>query len=77
MNAPLKTTEYGPLDEAAYRHQALLLRSLHWARPVMLAGREVYIHTVSASLSGGHIEMTVYMTGDPTPTPSKLIEVKP
>lgn len=76
MNAPLNSTEYGPLDEAVYRHQSLLLRSLHCARPVMLDGRQQYIHTISASQDGGHIEMTVYMAGDPTPISSTSIEVK-
>ncbi len=68
--------DYAPLDQETYRHQALLLRSLHCARPVHLEGREGFIHTLSSSQAGGRVEMTVYLAGDPAPVDSARITVE-
>ena len=67
MSTALAAVDYAPLDQETYKLHALLLRSLHCARPVILDGRRAYIHTLTASLAGGRIEMTAYMTGDETP----------
>lgn len=67
MRGAITAPDYAPLDQDEYKRQALLLRSLHCARPVMFDGRQAYIHTLSASVAGGRIEMTAYLTGDPTP----------
>lgn len=75
MSEGIKTTEFGPLDEGTYKHQALLLRSLHCARPVIYQGRSAFIHTISASQAGGHIEMTVYLAVDPAPIDSSHISI--
>lgn len=66
---------YAPLDEATYKHQALLLRSLHCARPVKVHGRDQFIHTLSTSQAGGRIEMTVYLAGAADPVPSESVVV--
>lgn len=61
------------IDLPAYLRQAQLLRALHAARPVEHGGCRQFIHTVSAQQAGGRIEMTVYLTGDPTPIDSAQI----
>lgn len=55
---------FAPLDRAEYAHQARLLLALHSARPVLLDGRQQFLHTVRAQLAGGRIEMEVYVTGN-------------
>lgn len=67
---------YAPLDEATYKHQALLLRSLHCARPVKVDGREYFIHTLSTSQAGGRIEMTVYLAGSAAPVDGAAVVVE-
>ncbi len=69
------TSSYSPLDADVYRHQERLLRSLHCARPVKFHDKECFIHTLSLSVAGGHVEMTVYLTGDSTPIDSGKVEV--
>lgn len=76
MSVIAEVQEYASLDTDAYKHQALLLRSLHCARPVHVHGREAFIHTLTASLVGGHIEMTVYLTGDPAPVDCSQVRVE-
>lgn len=76
MSTILTSSEYAPLDPEEYKRQLLLLRSLHCARPVILDGKQAYIHTLSASQDGGHIEMTAYMTGDPTPVDATRLVVE-
>lgn len=58
------TPAFSPLDRAEYARQARLLLALHSARPVLLDGRQQFLHTVRAQLAGGRIEMEVYVTGN-------------
>ncbi len=41
-----------PLDRAEYAHQARLLLALHSARPVIIDGRQQFLHTLRAQLAG-------------------------
>jgi len=67
--------DYAPLDPDTYKHQARLLLAQHCARPVTLDGRQCHIHTASSSNKGRRVEMTVYMTGDPTPIDSAKVSI--
>jgi hypothetical protein len=75
MSAALSTPEYTALDEDAYKHQRLLLKAQHCAYPVQFDGKERFIHTLTSALAGGHVEMTVYLTGSPAPIDSAQITV--
>lgn len=58
------TPAFVPLDHVEYAHQARLLLALHSARPVLVNGRQQFLHTVRAQLAGGRVEMEVYVTGN-------------
>lgn len=63
MTGPVDAGQVEPLDSAAYRHQLLLLKSMHCTRPVLHQGRKQFIQCVTANLSGSDIGMTVYLAG--------------
>lgn len=65
-----------PLDDAAYRHQWALLKSLHCARPVLHEGLSRFINCLSANLSGSQVDMTVYLAGVKGGIDSKEIQIK-
>jgi hypothetical protein len=65
-----------PLDEAAYRHQWALLKSLHCARPVLHRGRSQFISCLTINRSGGQIEMLVYLAGVRDGIDSAAIQIK-
>ena len=76
MSPVIAAPEYAPLDQDEYKRQALLLRSLHCARPVLLDGRQQYIHTLTTSQAGGRIEMTAYLAGSPAPIDAARLVVE-
>jgi hypothetical protein len=55
------------LREATEKHELMLLRAAQTARPVIFEGRQNFIHTVHGQLYGGAFEVTVYLTGNPSP----------
>jgi hypothetical protein len=63
MTGPVDTNQDEPLDPAAYRHQLLLLKSMHCTRPVLHQGRKQFIKCMTANVSGCDIGMTVYLAG--------------
>jgi hypothetical protein len=67
------TAGYAPLDDAEYRRQARLLRALHCAYPVIHQGKQCFIQALHASLAGGHIDMDIFLTGNPAVIDSKEI----
>ena len=66
-----------PLDVDAYKHQLLLLKSAHCARPVMHHGLNRFINALSLYQDGGRVSMTVYLTGITGGIDSTEIQVKP
>ena len=67
--------QHGPLDKDAYTHQARLLLALHSARPVVVNGRQQFIHTIRAQQAGGRISMDVYLAGQAHHTDVTEIEL--
>lgn len=65
-----------PLDEATYRHQWALLKSLHCARPVLYRGQSQFIACLTINRSGSDIDMTVYLAGIRDGIGSAEIEIK-
>ena len=63
MTGPVDTSRDVPFDLDAYRHQLLLLKSLHCGRPVLHKGRAQFIQCLSANRSGCDLPMTVYLAG--------------
>lgn len=51
------------LDRSEYAHQARLLLALHSARPVIIDGRQQFLHTLRAQLTGGRVSMEAYLAG--------------
>ncbi|WP_027864283.1 hypothetical protein [Massilia alkalitolerans] len=77
MTAPVPTEQDTPLDTAAYRHQMLLLRSAHCARPVLYQDRNRFINGLSLYQDGGRVSMTVYLAGSKEGIDSTEIQIKP
>lgn len=75
MTGPVATNQDEPLDPHAFKHQLLLLKSLHCARPVLYLGRREFIKCVTANLSGCDVEMLVYLTGRAGAIDSAQIEI--
>lgn len=55
-----------PLERAEYAHQARLLLALHSARPVIIDGRQQFLHALRAQLTGGRVSMEAYLAGGAT-----------
>lgn len=64
MKEPL-TAERTSLDPDAYKHQARILQAQHYCRPVLLDGVEQFVQVASSRLTGGRVEMDVYLAGIP------------
>ena len=52
-----------PLDPQSYKHQLLLLKSAHCARPVLYQERNQFINGLTLYQNGGRDSMTVYLAG--------------
>lgn len=52
-----------PLDQQNYKHQLLLLKSAHCARPVLYQERNHFINGLTLYQNGGRVAMTVYLAG--------------
>jgi len=63
MTGPVDANRDKPFNPEAYKHQLLLLKSLHCGRPVLHQGRNEFIQCVNVNLSGCDIGMTVYLAG--------------
>jgi hypothetical protein len=68
--------DYAPLDPDAYKHHALMLKSLHCARPVIHGGKSCHIQSAHVGPSGGRVAMTVYLAGSPAPIDSSEITLQ-
>lgn len=77
MTGPVATSQDTPLDPAAYRHQMLLLRSAHCARPVLYQHRNCFINGLSLYQNGGRVSMTVYLAGSKEGIGSTEVQIKP
>lgn len=77
MTGPVPTNQDTPLDAAAHRHQMLLLRSAHCARPVLYQDRNHFINSLSLYQDGGCVSMTVYLAGTKEGIDSTEVQIKP
>jgi len=77
MTGPIPNNQDTPLDAAAYRHQMLLLRSAHCARPVLHQGLNRFINSLTLYQNGGRVSMTVYLAGINESFDSSEIQIKP
>lgn len=65
-----------PLDQDAYRHQLLLLKSAHCGRPVVHEGLNQFINSLTLYQDGGRVAMLVYLAGKKDGIDSSEIRVK-
>lgn len=77
MTGPVPNNQDTPLDAAAYRHQMLLLRSAHCARPVLYQDRNRFINSLTLYQDGGRVSMTVYLAGAKGGIDSSEVQIKP
>jgi hypothetical protein len=75
MTGPVETNQDEPLDPHSFKHQLLLLKSLHCAKPVVFEGRRQFIQCVTANQSGCDVEMLVYLAGRKDAIDSAQIEI--
>lgn len=66
-----------PLDEAAFKHHLLLLKSAHCARPVIVKGLSQFINGLSLYQDGGRVSMTVWIGGQKEGVDSAEVEIAP
>lgn len=66
-----------PLDQDAYRHHLLLLKSAHCARPVLHEGVHQFINSLTLYQAGGRVAMLVYLAGKKDGIDSSEIRIKP
>lgn len=67
MSTSLPLPDYTRSDLPEHKHQRILQAALQVARPVIVAGKVGYIHTLTSQQIGGRIEMIVYLMGNPAP----------
>lgn len=72
----IDATQDRPLDEDAYKHQLLLLKSAHCGRPVMHQGIKQFINSLTLYHAGGRVEMIVYLAGKKDSFDSSEIQIQ-
>ena len=68
---------FAPLDPDEYKRQAVLLKAIHCAHPVMYQGKSAFIQVLRAGANGGSIEMEVYLAGKSEPVRVDEITLQP
>lgn len=53
--------------EAAYKRDRALLRARYTCQPVLFAGKQHFLHSMSPQVLGGGVSTTIYLMGDATP----------
>lgn len=76
MTGPVEADQVEPLDRNAYKHQALLLKSAHCARPVVHQGLHQFINGLTLYHDGGRVSMLVYLAGIKGGIDSNEIQIK-
>ena len=77
MTGPAPDNQDEPFDPEAYKHQLLLLKSAHCARPVLYCGLHQFINGLTLYQgAGGRKEMTAYLAGITGGIDSKDIQIK-
>lgn len=76
MTGPACSDQDEPFDPEAYKHQLLLLKSAHCARPVLYRGLHQFINGLTLYQGAGNIKMTVYLSGITGAIDSSEIEIK-
>lgn len=66
-----------PLDEAAFKHQLLLLKSAHCGRHVLHKGLHQFINGLSLYQNGGSVAMTVWIAGKKDGVDSAEVQIPP
>ncbi|KQZ46356.1 hypothetical protein [Massilia sp. Root1485] len=66
-----------PLDQDAYRHHLLLLKSAHCARPVLHEGLHQFINSLTLYQAGGRVGMIVYLAGKKEGIDSSEVRITP
>lgn len=77
MTGPVDTSQSTPLDQDAYKHQLLLLKSAHCCRPVLHQGLHQFINGLTLYHDGGRVAMLVYLAGKPDGIDSSEVQIKP
>lgn len=62
---------------AAFTRDQMLLRAIYKAQRVLHDGKPCFIQQMQAGLSGGDVETTVYLSGNPIPIPASEITLAP
>lgn len=75
MTGPIESRHDVLFNPDAFRHQLLLLKSLHCARPVLHEGRMQFIQCLSVNLSGCDFQMTVYLAGKQAGVDSSAVQI--
>lgn len=70
MSGEINELASGPLYPEAYRHQMLLLKAMHHARPVIHEGLQQFLQVLTPRLAGGRVQMDVYLQGRAAPIDS-------
>lgn len=76
MTGPVNADQVEPLDVVAYKHQALLLKSAHCARPVVHKGLHQFINGLTLYHDGGRVAMIVYLAGIRDGIDSSDVQIK-
>jgi len=76
MTRPVDADQVAPLDPGAYKHQALLLKSAHCARPVVHEGLHQFINGLTLYHDGGRVAMIVYLAGIRDGIDSSNVQIK-
>lgn len=77
MIGPVDSRRDEPFNLEVCRHQLLLLKSLHCARPVLYQGTHQFISCLTANQSGSDIDMIVYLAGKNGGVDSREVEITP
>lgn len=74
-DARLSVSEQASAD--AFKHDQMLLRAVYKAQRVMYRERYCFIQLLRVGLSGGGVETTVYLAGNPEPVLACEITLAP
>ena len=58
------------------KHNRVLLHAHQTAHPVLYAGQQRFIHTLTFMSYGGGIKTLVYLAGDPAPVEAEAVQLQ-
>ncbi|MDQ1921292.1 hypothetical protein [Massilia pseudoviolaceinigra] len=63
-------------DLPEHKHQRVLVAAFQVGHPIVVDGKASHIYAFGGQQIGGHVEMVIYLPGDPTPIDASRVSLQ-